>query len=153
MLTLSVFTLQKKKNHKFFKHQYSNILNITAGILQMCVMYLYIHSKSDCIADSNVFFFLFGFTQVVKINPTDGTVLMTFQVPNGTVTSVAFGLEKMDVLFVTTLRDHGTSMPMFGALYRVTDINSTGLDSEPFHLAQVYRVVISLNTFFFSSDV
>lgn len=69
--------------------------------------------------------------QVLKINPSTGTVVDAIKIPTMYVTSVAFGGPNLEDLYVTTSRKaseiHFENKPAAGAVFKVTGTGSRGL--------------------------
>jgi len=78
-------------------------------------------------------------SRVTRWNPVSGEILAEVRVPAGQVTSVAFGGERLDTLYITTARHHLTpekliGQPYAGGLFAV-DPGVTGLPANVFRWA------------------
>lgn len=74
---------------------------------------------------------VYGGAKVLRINPDDGSLMTTVDIPAAEVTSVAFGGANLDELYVTTAAMRVTKelrekMPDAGALFRVTGLGVRG---------------------------
>lgn len=81
-------------------------------------------------------FFLLFFQKIIKIDPKTSTLMTTIEFPAYQITSVAFGGQCLDQLYVTTASHNTTDvqkskLPYSGTLFRVMDTCSTGFDGVP----------------------
>lgn len=82
-------------------------------------------------SDGNLYVAIFGGSAVLKIDPNSGKLLQTIKMPVKYVTSVVFGGNKLDVLYVTTSKlkenesDISATYPA-GAVFAVTGLNTVG---------------------------
>lgn len=79
-------------------------------------------------ADGNLWVAVFSGSCVLKIDPVEGKVLDKILVPAPQVTSVTFGGENLDILFVTTARMNykGIPGPPSGCIFMISGLNAKG---------------------------
>lgn len=87
-------------------------------------------------ADGNLWVACYDGSKVIQVNPTTGKLLKTIEMPAPKITSVAFGGEKLDELFVTSARDELSEdelrrWPQSGCTFRVTGLGARGLPGQP----------------------
>ncbi|XP_015512164.1 regucalcin isoform X1 [Neodiprion lecontei] len=81
--------------------------------------------------DGNLWLACYGGYQVIVVNPTNGSLLMSIPLNSSKVTSLAWGGQELDELYVTTAKkglsdDELTNYPESGATYRITGLGSRG---------------------------
>lgn len=74
--------------------------------------------------------------QVININPNTGMLLRAIMLPVERVTSVTFGGQYLDILFITTMRlglnfTQLQQQPQAGAVFAVTNLGVSGTFSNP----------------------
>ncbi|XP_055910556.1 uncharacterized protein LOC129944923 [Eupeodes corollae] len=74
---------------------------------------------------------VFGGSNVLKIDPKNGKVLLDIKIPCEQVTSVAFGGPNLDILYVTTGALEGKPSPA-GETFKVTGLGAKGLPMTKF---------------------
>ncbi|XP_049805554.1 regucalcin-like [Schistocerca nitens] len=90
-------------------------------------------------ADGNLWIASYDANLVIQVNPSTGKLLKRVEMPALKITSVAFGGEKLDELYVTSARDELTDeqlrrWPLSGCTFRVTGLGVTGLPGQPVSL-------------------
>lgn len=72
---------------------------------------------------------IFGGSKVCKIDPSNGKIVLSINLPCKQITSVAFGGPKLDILYVTSanLKDEPTKPVPEGATFVVTGLGAVGL--------------------------
>lgn len=87
----------------------------------------------DGLPDGNLWVAVFGASSVIRIDPRRPEILLdTVYVPASQVTSVAFGGENLDELYVTTGRiqlgsEDLSASERHGYMYKVTGVGAKGL--------------------------
>ncbi|CAH1980091.1 unnamed protein product [Acanthoscelides obtectus] len=98
------------------------------------------HGLDHCLFDGmtidsngNLWVAVFNGSRVIQIDPrVPDKLLQTIEMPVPHVTSVAFGGDNFDELYVTTARFSPTPGPLEGCTFRVTGINAKGLPPDEF---------------------
>lgn len=70
-----------------------------------------------------------GGSKVLKIDPSNGKTVKTFEFPCEQITSCAFGGPELDILYVTSA-SFGDKPHPAGALFKVTDVGAKGLPMQ-----------------------
>ncbi|CAH0720265.1 unnamed protein product, partial [Brenthis ino] len=85
-------------------------------------------------ADGNLWVAVFNGSSVIKIDPVSGKVLDKVSFPVPQVTSVTFGGDNLDVMFVTTacVDFDGIPAPPSGSVYMITGVGVKGTKSMNF---------------------
>jgi len=78
--------------------------------------------------DGNLWVACFDGSQVIKVDPTSGTLLQQVPIPALQVTSVAFGGKNLDELYVTSasMNIKEEQKPPCGATFKITGLNVKG---------------------------
>ncbi|OXA46355.1 regucalcin [Folsomia candida] len=81
----------------------------------------------------------FGGSQVIKIDPEQGTKIGSIRFPTFNITSVMFGGANLDTLFVTSAQSGLSqpilvSQPMAGATFQVTNLSARGHSANEYNL-------------------
>jgi len=84
--------------------------------------------------DGNLWLATFGAGKVLHIDPTTGKVIDQIDFPTSNITSVAFGGENLDFLFVTCAindltKEQLAAEPLAGSLFQVTNLGTKGLSA------------------------
>nr|CAI5817263.1 unnamed protein product [Callosobruchus analis] len=83
--------------------------------------------------NGNLWIAVFGGSRVIQIDPrVPEKILQSIEMPVPQVTSVIFGGENLDELYVTSARFSKTAGALEGCVFRVTGINAKGLPSDEF---------------------
>ena len=84
--------------------------------------------------EGNLYVATFFGSRVLKINPKTKNIEMEISIPTPQVTSVAFGGENLDILFVTTAGKPAPQVAPAGGLFKITDLNAKGKAMNKFKL-------------------
>jgi sugar lactone lactonase YvrE len=75
---------------------------------------------------------IYDFSQVLHVDPSQGKVIGTVELPTANITSVAFGGPNLDILYVTCAQNDLTkeqlaAQPTAGSVFKVTNTGVKGL--------------------------
>nr|CAD7194926.1 unnamed protein product [Timema douglasi] len=89
--------------------------------------------------DGNLWVACFKAGQVIQVNPRTGQLLSTVSVPSPQTTSVVFGGENLDELYITSANNHLSQeeqkkYPYAGYTFRVTGVGAKGYPMEEIQL-------------------
>lgn len=73
----------------------------------------------------------FNGSAVVKVDPSNGKIVMEIKLPAEQITSAAFGGPNLDILFVTTAAENNKPLPN-GITYKITGLGAKGLPMTNF---------------------
>lgn len=87
-------------------------------------------------ADGNLWVAVFSASCVLMIDPVKGEVLERVPIPAPQVTSVTFGGENLDIMFVTTacMNYKGIPGPPSGSIFMITGVKAKGTKGLNFKL-------------------
>jgi len=82
--------------------------------------------------DGNLWIAVFDGSKVIKVDPRKGKKIDQINFPTKNVTSVAFGGENLDILYVTSAKhflseEELKAQPTAGALFEVRNLGTKGL--------------------------
>jgi L-arabinonolactonase len=77
--------------------------------------------------------------QILHIDPRQEKLLRTIKIPTKKVTSVTFGGEFLDILYVTTAtnQEEKTNNPYSGCVFAIKNLGIHGLAPNKFKLEQI----------------
>lgn len=84
--------------------------------------------------DGNLWVACFGGGCCIKINPDTGKVIQTVEIPDKNVTSLTFGGNNLDVLFVTSGHINPDGDKTIGGTYAVYGLGVKGCRNIPFDI-------------------
>lgn len=84
--------------------------------------------------DGNLYVATFFGSRILKINPKTEEIEKEIPIPTPQVTSVAFGGENLDILFVTTAGKPAPKAAPAGGLFKITDLGAKGKPMNKFKL-------------------
>jgi sugar lactone lactonase YvrE len=84
--------------------------------------------------NGNLYVATWGGSKIYVIDPIEKKIIREIELPTAQVTSVAFGGENLDILYVTTAGKPKPKSAPAGGLFKITGLNVKGLPMNNFKL-------------------